>query len=547
MNEQQERPAGVRRNFRSRRSVRITAAVGLAGAVAAGLAAPAKADRVHGVSQDPTVVHTSGGAVRGTLAGDYRTFNGIPYAAPPVGKLRWASPQPAAAWTGTRDASKPGSACPQTAGFLGDAASDTEDCLYLNVTTPRNTAKKKLPVMFWIHGGGFYSGSGSLYGAQRLATEGNVIVVTLNYRLGVFGFLAHPSLDNNTHKSGDYGLEDQQAALRWVHDNAKAFGGDAGNVTLFGESAGGVSTCSHLAAPASAGLFRQAIIQSGPCTLADQWPYADGNWTVRPRKVAEQQGEATAAKLDCDDAACLRGKSVKDLLDASEGGQGFGPAAGPGGVLPRTPAKALATGDFAHVPVIQGTTHDEHRTFVAAIETFTGHTVTDADYRKDIEDFFGPDKARRILAEYPSSAYDSPSTALSTVWTDSAWSCTALGTDRLLSAHVPTYAYEFADEKAPWASDGSSPSFPTGAFHAAELQYLFDDAQFRTPLAEGQQRLSDQMIGYWTRFAHTGNPNGGAAPSWPRFDGNHVKSLTTGGTGQTHLSAEHRCGFWQSL
>ena len=274
---------------RSRRSVRMTAAVGLAGVVVAGMAAPATADRVHGASDDVVhttgashgdveqtaggaVVHTTSGAVRGTLAGGYRTFAGIPYAAPPVGRLRWTSPQKAKTWTGTRDATQPGNACPQTAGFLGDPASDTEDCLYLNVTTPRNTGENKLPVMFWIHGGGFYSGSGSLYGAQRLATEGNVIVVTLNYRLGVFGFLAHPALDGKTHKSGDYGLEDQQAALRWVHDNAKAFGGDAGNVTLFGESAGGISTCSHLAAPASKGLFQRAIIQSGPCTLEGQWP-----------------------------------------------------------------------------------------------------------------------------------------------------------------------------------------------------------------------------------------------------------------------------------
>lgn len=531
----------ARRSLRSRRSAQITVALGLAGAVAAGFAAPATADRVHGVG-DPAVVRTSGGAVRGTVTSGHRTFDGIPYAAPPVGALRWASPQPRAKWTGTRDATKAGSACPQTAGFLGDAPSDDEDCLYLNVTTPRNTGGKRLPVMFWIHGGGFYSGSGDLYGAQRMAEKGNVIVVTLNYRLGVFGFLAHPSLDGKTHKSGDYGLEDQQAALRWVHDNAKAFGGDAGNVTLFGESAGGMSTCSHLAAPASAGLFRQAIIQSGPCTIAGQWPYPEGNWTVRPRKAAEQQGEAIAAKLDCGDAACLRGKSVKELMDASEGGQGFGPAAGPGGVLPRTPAKALATGDFTHVPVIQGTTHDEHRTFVAAIETFTGHTATEADYRKDIEDFFGPEKAKKVLAEYPGSAYDSPSTALSTVWTDSAWSCTALETSRLLSKSVPTYAYEFADEKAPWASDGSTPSFPTGAFHASELQYLFDDAQFRTELTPAQRGLSDQMIGYWTSFAHTGNPN-----AWPRFDGDHVLSLTTGGTTQKDLSTEHRCGFWQSL
>ncbi|MDN3353489.1 carboxylesterase family protein [Actinomadura sp. DC4] len=529
-----------------RRSVRITAAVGLAGAVAAGLAAPATADRINGVTADDTVhttddtVHTTRGTVRGTVADGYRTFDGIPYAAPPVGGLRWASPRPAKPWSGTRDATRPASECPQTAGFLGDAPSDTEDCLYLNVTTPRNTRNKKLPVMFWIHGGGFYSGSGSLYGARRLAEGGNVIVVTLNYRLGVFGFLAHPALDDGADKSGDYGLEDQQAALRWVRDNAAAFGGDAGNVTLFGESAGGMSTCSHLAAPASAGLFQQAIIQSGPCTVAGQWPYPEGNWTVRPRAVAERQGEATAAELGCDDVACLRGKSVQDLLEASDGGQGFGPATG--GVLPKSPAQALATGDFAHVPVIQGTTRDEHRTFVAAIEAFTGHTVTGADYRQDIEDFFGPVKAKKVLAEYPLTG--DPSIALSTVWTDSAFSCTALGTDRLLSEKVPTYAYEFADESAPWASDGSAPSFPTGAFHASELQYLFDDSQFRTPLTAAQRRLSDQMIGYWTRFARTGNPNGGGAPGWRTFDGNDVQPL---GGERRNFADEHRCGFWRSL
>jgi para-nitrobenzyl esterase len=399
--------------------------------------------------------------------------------------------------------------------------------------------------MFWVHGGGFYSGSGSLYGARRLAEQGKVIVVTLNYRLGVFGFLAHPSLGHRT--SGDYGLEDQQAALRWVRDNAAAFGGDSGNVTLFGESAGGVSTCSHLVAPASAGLFRRAIIQSGPCgDLARTWPYTDGNWGVRPRAVAERQGGSLAAAVGCGDvrdaAACLRGKPVSALLEASQGGQGFGPAAG-GKVLPAIPATAIAAGRFNRVPVINGTTRDEHRTFIAAIESFTGHTVTEADYRKDIADFYGEDKAARIRKQYPISAYDSPSTALAAVWTDSSWACPALGTDRLLSRQVPTYAFEFADEKAPWAGDGTTPSFPAGAFHAAELQYLFEDEQFAGPLTASQEELSDQMIGYWTRFARTGDPNGPGTPPWSRFAADRVRSLTTGGNGEADLAREHRCGF----
>jgi para-nitrobenzyl esterase len=541
---EQSRPAA------RRSKTRVIVATGIAGVLAVGMAAPATASRVHG-GGDPAIVRTSDGAVRGTVTTDHREFDGIPYAEPPVGRRRWAPPEPKATWTGTRDATTPASSCPQTAGFLGDPPSDDEDCLYLNVTTPRSTGGGKLPVMFWVHGGGFYSGSGSLYGAQRLATEGNVIVVTLNYRLGVLGFLANPALDGTTNKSGNYGLEDQQTALRWVRDNAAAFGGDAGNVTLFGESAGGVSTCSHLVSPASKGLFARAIIQSGPCgELAKTWPLADGNWGVRPREVAEKQGTDLTAKLDCkgaDTAACLRGKSVAELMDASQGGQGFGPVSGQGGVLPTIPAKAIASGRFNHVPVINGTTRDEHRTFTAAIESFTGHTATAADYHDDLENFFGAAKANKVRAEYPLNAYDSPSTALSAIWTDSSWTCTALDTDQSLSSQVPTYAYEFADEKAPWASDGTTPSFPTGAFHAAELQYLFDDEQFTGPLSAEQQKLSDQMIKYWTNFARTGNPNGGGTPPWPRFGADQARELTTGGNGQTDLSREHRCGFWQSL
>ncbi|GAB2846019.1 carboxylesterase family protein [Actinoallomurus bryophytorum] len=549
-NDTPEQPA-TRRAFRGRASRRIVIATGIAGAVAAGMAAPATASRVHG-REDAAVVKTTDGAVRGIVTTDYREFAGIPYAEPPVGERRWAPPQQKQAWAGTRDATRTKSACPQTAGFLGDPPSDNEDCLYLNVTTPRNGGGKKLPVMFWIHGGGFYSGSGSLYGAQRLAEKGNVIVVTLNYRLGVLGFLAHPSLDGSAGKSGDYGLQDQQTALRWVRDNAAAFGGDAGDVTLFGESAGGVSTCSQLVSPAAKGLFSRAIIQSGPCgDLAKTWPFADGNWGVRPRAVADKQGTELAAKLGCgdegNDVSCLRGKSVAELMDASAGGQGFGPAAGEGGVLPVIPATALATGEFNRVPVINGTTRDEHRTFTAAIESFTGHSATAQDYRDDLDGFFGKEKAAKVRAEYLLRAYDSPSTALSAIWTDSSWTCTALDTDHLLSTRVPTYAYEFADENAPWAGDGTTPSFPTGAFHAAELQYLFDDEQFTGPLSAAQQRLSDQMIKYWANFARTGNPNGGGTPPWPRFGADRARSLTTAGNGQTDLAGEHRCGFWQSL
>jgi para-nitrobenzyl esterase len=494
---------------------------------------------------DAAVVHTDTGAVRGTVTAEVRTFQGILYAAPPVGDLRWRSPQPAKPWSGVRDATRPGNDCPQTAGFLGDAASLTEDCLFLNVTTPRHPGTGRLPVVVFVHGGGFYSGSARLYGAQKLADQGDVMVVTPNYRLGVFGFLADPSLGGD--RSGNFGLEDQQAALRWVQRNATAFGGDPRNVTLAGESAGSASTCSQLAAPSSRGLFQRAIMDSAPCAEDGEWPYADGNWYPRPRSVAYRQGAALAKDLGCTEAACLRKASVASLLDKSLGGQGYGPVYG-GGFLPVSPAQAIATGRFAQVPVIHGTTRDEHRLFVAAIEDMSDHVTTAEDYRAEIESVLGAD-ADRVLAEYPLGDFASPSLALATVWTDRAWACPALRTDEGFARNVPTYAFEFADENAPWASDVAAPDFPTGAFHAAELQYVFEDAQFPGPVTAAQRRLSDQMISYWSNFAHDGDPNGGGTPRWNRFQpaAGVVQSLAPERIGSVDLGAEHRCGFWETV
>ncbi|GAA5191452.1 carboxylesterase family protein [Rugosimonospora acidiphila] len=525
-------------------------AIGLA-AVLVSAGAAAAAGGAGKSTVDSTVVRTDAGAVRGTAEATHRTFQGIPYAAAPVAALRWTAPQPAASWTGVRDATRPGNDCPQTAGFLGDAPSDNEDCLYLNVTTPRRTSGRKLPVVFFVHGGGFYSGSARLYGADRLTDQGDVVVVTANYRLGVFGFLANPALGGD--QSGNYGLQDQQAALRWVRRNVAAFGGDPHNVTLVGESAGSVSTCSHLAAPSSAGLFQRAVMESGPCAVTTEWPYQDGgNWYPRARAVAEQEGSALAQRVGCADpatvAACLRAVPVATLLEASAGGQGYGPVYG-GGLLPISPAQAVATGRFNRVPVIQGTTRDEHRMFVAAIEQFTSHVVTVDDYQNEVESVLGAADAQRVLARYPVSDYASPSEALAAVWTDRAWSCPALTTDRALSRYVPTYAYEFADENSPWASDSPPPSFATGAFHASELQYIFDDEQFPGPATAAQHQLSNQMIGYWSAFAHNGNPNRPGTPDWSRFQGSTttVRSLTPNGIRTVDLAAEHQCGFWSSI
>ncbi|NUT97031.1 MAG: carboxylesterase family protein, partial [Saccharothrix sp.] len=260
----------------------------------------------------PEVVVTAGGAVRGVVGEDHRVYRGLPYAEPPE---RWAAPRPPRSWTGVRDATRSGNACAQSAGF--GAGSEHEDCLYLDVTAPR--AGRGKPVVVWLHGGAFQFGAGADYDARRMAALGDVVVVAVNYRLGVFGFLAHPGLAG----SGNYGLADQQAALRWVRRNAAAFGGDPGNVTIAGESSGARSVCAHLVAPGSQGLFHRAVVQSEPCTMTD-WPAADGTAEAEPpgfprsREDAERQGVRYAAAQGCADVACLRRKTPAQLLATAE-------------------------------------------------------------------------------------------------------------------------------------------------------------------------------------------------------------------------------------
>jgi para-nitrobenzyl esterase len=497
------------------------------------------------------VVSTDAGAVRGKLTAEARLFQGIPYAAPPVGQLRWASPQRAASWRGIRDATKPGNRCAQAEGLI-DPASSTEDCLYLNVTTPLHSSGRKLPVMVWIHGNGYISGAGSLYDAQQLANSGQVVVVSPNYRLGIFGFLAHPALDHGQARqlSGNFGLEDQQAALQWVKRNAAAFGGDAGNVTIFGESAGGTSVCSHLASPGSAGLFQKAIVQSAECT-GGKWSPGPPTWFPLPRAEREQHGLDVAAKVGCSNpaiaAACLRAKPTDELAKWSDDGVGSGPAVG-GGVLPLSPDRAFATGRYNHVPIIQGTTRDEHRLFTAAIETATGQVTTPASYSEEVHTLFDQQDAERVLARYPVEQFHSAGEALSAVVTDWAWGCTVLDRDRALAVRTPLYAYEFADESAPWFTTLPKPNFPTGAFHGAELQYLFADEQLPGPATPAQKELSATMISYWSQFARTGDPNAPGLPQWLPFQHNaNVQSLAPAKITSADLAQEHQCTFWNSI
>lgn len=529
---------------------RILAATTAAGlALAAVTAVRATADDPSAVATDHVV--TDKGPVRGVVTGDRRVFQGIPYAAPPTGDRRWRAPQPAAPWRDVRDATKPGSPCAQGEHPIGRPGVE-EDCLFVNVTTPTAAAPPR-PVLVWIHGGSFAHGAADQYDAGRLATTGDVVVVTVNYRLGIFGFLAHPALDDGADRSGNFGLQDQQAALRWVRRNAAAFGGDAGNVTVIGESAGGYAVCDHLASPTAKGLFDRAIIHSAACT--QRWSPASYA-APRPRQVAERFGLDVAGLLGCGDpataAACLRnssldaGRIMSAVKDELGNDVEYGPVLG-GRTLPLHPADALAEGRVNRVPVLHGVNHDEEDGRFGAPEAATGTSMSRTAFEWEVRATYGP-SAGAVLRRYSATSYDSPAEALATLTTDDNWSRPAVDTNRLLSRHLPTYAFEFAGQ-APWYAGLPQPSFSTGTHHMSELAYLFDLWLF-PPLTGQQAKVADQVIGYWVRFARTGNPNpnGAGAPAWaPYANRQYVQQISPDRTGRTDLAAEHNYAFWTTL
>ncbi|SER02909.1 para-nitrobenzyl esterase [Lentzea xinjiangensis] len=482
-------------------------------------ATPAPAPAV--VSGGGAVVRTDKGDVRGTVTGTHRTFGAIPFAAAPVGDNRWRDPQPVRPWRGVRDATTPSPVCAQTP-LLGQPGSQTEDCLYLNVTTPLGPAKRR-PVMVWIHGGGFTGGSAATYDARRLATDNDAVVVTVNYRLGVFGFFGHPGLPG----SGTFGLADQQAALRWVQRNARAFGGDARNVTIFGESAGGLSVCAHLASPRAAGLFAKAIIQSGPCGLESPDQTTPGRFVGvwKPRAQVQAQGAGT---LGCADLACLRAQPVTALLTVHDR---FASPAHDTAVLPLNPAVAQRSGRMHRVPVLVGSTHDEFTLFAAL---FFPQPVPEAAYRASVTGLFGEGLADRIVARYPVNGNNDARDELAAILTDRSWACPSHRTRTDLSRHTRVSGYEFADPDVPLLFP--LPPFPDyRAYHASELLMLFDFPG--VTLTPAQRAVSDYMITAWGRFARTGDP-GWRAP---------VQSLAPGAIHGTDFTADHQCGFWSSV
>ncbi len=495
------------------------------------------------------LVRTSGGLVLGAHADGIENFLGIPYAKPPVADLRWRAPQPAAPWRGLRSAAAYGSYCPQPRGLRSPTIVVDEDCLFVNVQRPAGTAAgARLPVFVYIHGGGFTSGSSARDGQDLLVRRDGIIGVTLNYRLGALGFLALPQMQAEDRAAGDAGLLDQQLALRWVRDNVAAFGGDPARVTIGGESAGGYSVCAHLVAPGSRGLFQQALIQSGSCF-------------TRSLARSSSDGKAFARKAGCvvpsDMLACLRRKPVVELLDHQAGG--YVPTRD-NDVLPVDPRVAVERGDFAHVPVLIGSTLDEQRSFdMNAIGWRRARYVAEIDRR------FGRD-ARVVLNAYPAPSDRSrqaPAYQLAAATTDAGilgsdnvgWGIGGCGTARLrdiLARDVPVHAYEFAYRDGPgWYP---IPGYVWGAGHATELVYLYpghDGGQDYARFTPQEHRLSDELVRYWGAFVARGRPDVAGQVAWPVFNASHeLLSLTIGhpeAETAAAFAAAHRCDLWDRM
>ena len=550
---------------RQRRHWAVAVAVGalcalpVAGYAAVADGGPEGTDRIEEsggstVTASAPVVTTENGKVRGGSNGASRVFEGIPYATPPVDDLRWKAPRPAESWTGVRAATEPGPACAQLPGELPDG-SESEDCLYLNVTVPDRpgAADQPRPVLVWLHGGGFFMGAGSNYDAKRMAERGDVVVVTINYRLGIFGNFAYPGLRD----SGTFGLLDQQLAMRWVHHNIEAFGGDPDNVTMAGQSAGSMSSCAQLTSPGAVGLFDRAVTQSGSCraevpknaSYRDQEAYS----FFEPVAKLREQGRQVGADLGCsvgsdggDPLDCLRKLPVRKLMPQHQAfiKQAYGTRA-----LPIAPAAAVANGLFHRVPVLSGTTKNENMAYTSRYDD--GEPITERTLDEVMRESFGADEAA-VRREYPRGSYDNAAEMWSAITTDAQWSCQQYDTSADLAEHVSVYQYEFADPNPP-ALSPIPPKIDVGAQHASDLWSFFDIGGYAPDFTPEQRQLSDRMIDYWTNFATDGDPNGHGLQDWPRFDlaenageTAYTQSLAPGrdGIGPVDLAAEHHCGFW---
>jgi para-nitrobenzyl esterase len=518
----------------------------LAGACAAAVAVTALPALGTYPGQYP-VVRTDKGEVRGEAKAMVTSYKGIPYAAAPVGSLRWKAPRPAAAWRGVRDATAFGGSCVQGAGWDPgyEQPTLTEDCLYLNVYRPANATGKNLPVLVWNHGGGNTGGAGRDTNPDKFVTRQDVVYVTINYRLGAMGWLYTQGLDseNTDGAAGNFGLLDQQAALRWVQRNIRAFGGNPDNVTLAGQSAGARNTCTQLASPSAAGLFDRVILQSGGC-----------NAPGRTRAEAAVSGDRFAAEMGCPtgaaQASCLRAKSPAEVL-AAQGKVAQSVSVVGTKVLPVDPLDLVKAGRLTKLPVIVGGTSDESQQSVFGQYDYRGNPLTVAQLDSLIASTY-PNGAARIRALYPAAAYKSPTVAWGAIQSDQRACRDQTQRDRLAN-NTRTYTYEFAEKDGPpftsiWRL---GTDYPFGATHVNDLGYLWDYLGTALPFSSAQVDLSNQMIGYWGSFAQDGDPNVRSAPAWPRYapQGDLLQFAAPSATRVTHaqVDTEHHCSLWDAV
>ena len=470
----------------------------------------------------PEPVSTKAGSVVGLVTADgvVRTFRGIPFAAPPSGELRWREPRPAPAWEGVRQATAFGPRCVQGPIFDDMVFRDqpSEDCLYLNVWTPAHAASERLPVMVWIHGGGFQAGSASepRQDGERLARKG-AVVVGVNYRLGVFGFFAHAGLtaESGRGASGNYGFMDMVAALSWVRDNVAAFGGDPGNVTIFGESAGSFAVSALMAAPPAQGLFHKVIGESGAY-------FRPGDAPLAPKTLAqsEEHGATFATLLGADSPAALRAKTADEVLQAALKTQRWFSPTIDGYVLPKNAPEVYAVGAQSRVPLLAGWNADEVRADVVLGRQKT----TAASFSAQARTRYGA-AAEKLLAVYPAGSDTEAVESAASLASDT---FVGFATWKWLEVHAktgggaPVYRFRF-DRKIPVAPDTQVNGQPAtsadlGARHAGEIEYVFGtlDTIEGVTWQESDRKLSDLMMSYWSNFARAGDPNAPELPQWPR-------------------------------
>ena len=497
-------------------------------------------------------VPTASGQVRGMKEAGTPTcvWKGIPFAAPPVGQLRWQAPQPAPAWSGVKETVQFGHRCMQNGitalENLTGPEGMSEDCLYLNVWRP---AKEGVfPVMVWVHGGGYYGGVSStpMYWGDRLAAAGDLVVVSINYRLNIFGFFALPGLrEEDLHRStGGQGTLDQVAALRWVQENIRNFGGDPGKVTIFGESAGGWSICTLLATPLTEGLVQGAILESGGCEES------------RDLEAGYKFAQDLAPKLGCkaDDLACLRKVSAKKVMDkgvvGGMGGMQFMPHHD-GYVLSGTPLSMIRAGNFRQVPFLAGSNRDEFGTAMKLMRRF--RQIRPEQYEAKLKEEFkaSDEEARTLIGLYPLAEFQNrPVSAYGRMFgADMALACpTYRGLAAAALKEPDTFYYRFE-------YDGMKYGKYLGAAHSLEIPFIFD-AFDRLPMSmlynkknlPEAKALSKIIQGYWIAFAKTGDPNRDGLPEWPKFEpaDQKVQILDTAVKTQAAGMAE-KCEFWENF